>query len=541
MPVRVGLYLDDLQVASVWAADPNTANSWGVSRSFTIALPGVWHYCREDTRLSIRVDGEPLPIAGKGIYKKPSAVGDGDPAELARLLSNGHVFNRAGVLQLSKSLDLDWQARMMSLVGRISDAVREFNGHDCFAMYGTLLGQVREQGFIGHDNDVDIAYLSTQTDGRAAALDHKNLGLALIDGGFDVEVKATALHVREPGQPADRVDIFHLYFGEDGLLKLPFGNAGTTTISKDQWHGLTTGPIGEHEIAVPVDGEQWAEHLYGETWRTPVAGFAWALSRKAFDEVGRTTPAMREEGYWANFYARHGYSSPSTFFDFVNGRADVPNHVVDIGCGDGRDSFAFAKAGRDVVGVDRSTVGVRHASERAARSGMDATLRFRTVDVTDAKGLAALLVDARQRADGGALLLYLRFFLHSIPAPVQASMLRILSDASRPGDMLAAEFRTDGDEAASKVHEKHYRRFQNAKEFLASLETKYGFVVDYQHEGRGMSPYGKEDPVLCRVLARVPDRSGSGRRQMPAAVGRAVLPVQRNLGRVVRAAGRRLP
>ena len=97
---------------------------------------------------------------------------------------------------------------------------------------------------------------------------------------------------------------------------------------------------------------------------------------------------------------------------------------------------------------------------------------------------------------------YLRFFLHSIPADVQATLMGSIRDHAREGDMFAAEFRTDKDEKNTKVHGKHYRRFQNAAEFSARLVADYGFTPFHEEENTGLSPYKGEDPVLCRVLAR---------------------------------------
>jgi hypothetical protein len=36
------------------------------------------------------------------------------------------------------------------------------------------------------------------------------------------------------------------------------------------------------------------------------------------------------------------------------------------------------------------------------------------------------------------------------------------------------------------------------------LRAEYGFEVLHEEEGTGLSPYGTEDPVLYRVIARVP-------------------------------------
>ena len=67
--------------------------------------------------------------------------------------------------------------------------------------------------------------------------------------------------------------------------------------------------------------------------------------------------------------------------------------------------------------------------------------------------------------------------------------------------MFAAEFRTDKDEHMSKVHTKHYRRFQEAATFVADLSGR-GWEIVHEEEGSGLSPYKGEDPVLCRVVGR---------------------------------------
>ena len=101
------------------------------------------------------------------------------------------------------------------------------------------------------------------------------------------------------------------------------------------------------------------------------------------------------------------------------------------------------------------------------------------------------------------MLYYLRFFLHAIDEDTQRSLLDAIGAHARPGDCFAAEFRTDQDEATTKVHDGHYRRYQNAEAFLDDLRAR-GWDVTHQEEGTGLSPYGEEDPVLCRVIAHRP-------------------------------------
>jgi hypothetical protein len=78
----------------------------------------------------------------------------------------------------------------------------------------------------------------------------------------------------------------------------------------------------------------------------------------------------------------------------------------------------------------------------------------------------------------------------------------VVRDCAAPGDLLAAEFRTQRDAEKSKVHRKHYRRFQDGELFGKRLATDFGFTVLHEEEGTGLSPYRGEDPVLYRVVAR---------------------------------------
>ncbi len=56
-----------------------------------------------------------------------------------------------------------------------------------------------------------------------------------------------------------------------------------------------------------------------------------------------------------------------------------PRTLIDLGCGEGRDSVYFARNGLRVEGVDISRVGIDKASRRAARLGL--SLRFHVGDI----------------------------------------------------------------------------------------------------------------------------------------------------------------
>ncbi|MCW2792894.1 MAG: hypothetical protein JWO76_1992, partial [Nocardioides sp.] len=235
-------------------------------------------------------------------------------------------------------------------------------------------------------------------------------------------------------------------------------------------------------------------------WQRPKPGFNWNLDRTDAAEDGVLPTAMRTKVYWANFYSRTSYSDGSTFFEFVNARDDTPGTIIDIGCGDGRDACAFGNSGRSVLGLDQSPVGIEHAAAHAEQLGVSDRVRFEVCDVADVDDLGRAL-DLAEGATGEPVMFYMRFFLHAISAEVQERLMAAIDTHARPGDLFAAEFRTDKDEATSHVHTRHYRRFQSATEFSAGL-TALGFEILHEEEGTGLSPYRGEDPVLYRVVAR---------------------------------------
>jgi ubiquinone/menaquinone biosynthesis C-methylase UbiE len=501
---RVTLHLNGLEIAATNAMEPATLNAWGEIRSFRFKLKDVWLYARTTHKLVVRAGGVALPVYQQGGFIRPAQNGTRSFNTLSAKMAEGHVFSATGRFQLSKKLDVAWQGEVLGLYDEVRGILAEAYGYDAFVMYGSLLGAVREGGFIGHDFDFDAGFISRHTDPRAAAEEMKQIAFTLIDRGVDVECMRSALHLHDGKRAQTRIDLFHLYFDTDGVLQFPFGAAGTTRVLKADWKGVQKVPFAGREVFAPVNAEQLVETVYGTNWREPQPGFNWTRDRKVRSVPALIPHATIEEVYWANFYARTEYTSGSTFFDFVNARPDVPGSVIDIGCGDGRDAFAFGVSGRRVLGLDRSHIGVRHATKKAETMGFPDLVRFQACDVGDEAALRAVLTEELANAPEGPVLFYARFFLHSITEDIQETLMGVVRDCARPGDMFAAEFRTDKDEKNMKVHTKHYRRFQNGPAFGVRLHEDYGFDVIFEQEGTGLSPYKGEDPELYRVLARHP-------------------------------------
>ena len=354
-PTRVDLFLDNLLLASTyatpdaamtgvdsvlrggrpadgatvaaplvhsWQAQPvpgpadDRRNSGRQIRTFSFRVGGIWRFVNRKTKISVRVGGHWLPISGHGTFLTPPQRGKRSMTELRELMESGHVLSQEGKIQLSKKLDTQWQAQVMGLYDRLRTVFADEFGHELFFVYGTLLGAVREGGFIGHDVDFDSAYVSAERSGPAAVRELVAIALRLVELGFDVVCHPEALHVSDPSDPGEKVDVFHTWFDSEGALRFPFGVAGTSVVTRDEWSGTREIEFAGGRGLVPSAAESLVACLYGDDWRQPKPGFNWRLARTDSAEDGLVPVAAVTKVYWANFYAptptRRGRRSSSS-------------------------------------------------------------------------------------------------------------------------------------------------------------------------------------------------------------------------------------
>jgi hypothetical protein len=297
-PVKISLHINGFPVHSTWANVDSSLKSFGKVQAFYLGTVGVWDFCKKSDKLSVRAGDKILPIVGEGLYRTSKHSGDQNLNDLKTMLSEGYLFNRRGELQLSKKLDMEWQEQVFGLYEKVTKILKS-QGVTPFLMYGSLLGQVREGGFIGHDDDFDLGYVSKKR-GPAAARELIRLAECFVAKGFDVEIKPEAIHIHDPEDPTLRLDLFHLYFSAKGELQFPFGVAGTLQFTLSDWKGITRAMFAGHSVLIPRNSEKFVECIYGESWRTPIVGFNWRQARTRQDLTGIVPQDVRDA-----FNARH--------------------------------------------------------------------------------------------------------------------------------------------------------------------------------------------------------------------------------------------
>ena len=212
------------------------------------------------------------------------------------------------------------------------------------------------------------------------------------------------------------------------------------------------------------------------------------------------------ENYWDTFYAKKSLGlRPSTFAQWCTTEGGLLAHdaVLEIGCGNGRDSYFFAQQGLHVVGVDASQVAIRNNQEQADTSTIEAPCVFVHAQLGPGASWEQLTVQRTVKPTA----IYCRFVLHAVTQAEAKAILDFCAAFLKPQEKLYLEFRTTRDpmfQRGEKVgeHERmtdHYRRFIEPEPFRHQMAQR-GWQELYFLESDGLSPYKDDDPVLARLI-----------------------------------------
>lgn len=204
--------------------------------------------------------------------------------------------------------------------------------------------------------------------------------------------------------------------------------------------------------------------------------------------------------YWDTYYARHqavGFPSPFAVF-CAESILDDRSRILELGSGNGRDSFYFSSKSHDVIAIDRSASGVALSRQHADEVRYPGTTKFIEADFTR--------LDADEFGEIDAV--YSRFTLHSVDATSERRVVDFAWNALSPGGRFLVEARTINDPLygqGTKIgrHEyftDHYRRHIDAEEFVAAVQNR-GFRLEFFHESNGLAVFKDEDPVVLRLVA----------------------------------------
>ena len=199
--------------------------------------------------------------------------------------------------------------------------------------------------------------------------------------------------------------------------------------------------------------------------------------------------------YWDEYYKKDAAPSfPSPFAGYVANKLRTKQNILEIGCGNGRDSKFFSSKGHHVTGLDRSG----KAIELCKSLYSNEPIEFFFGEVAD------ITKTNKKKYD----LIYSRFVVHAMSMDEELEMLKTSYQLLNNNGQFFIECRSINDplsntgEVLSHTEriEGHYRRFIILEELKQRL-IKVGFEIIEAIESNGLANLGEEDPVVIRVAA----------------------------------------
>ena len=205
----------------------------------------------------------------------------------------------------------------------------------------------------------------------------------------------------------------------------------------------------------------------------------------------------RDTSYWNNFYlsTNKEIEKPSLFAEEVMKWIKPGKNLLELGCGNGRDSIYFAHNGINITAIDASHDAIKNLEQQKIKNSY-----FICDDFVRAPALFTGQYDY----------CYSRFSIHAITDAQEDDLLHNIFNVLKTGGYFFIEVRSIHDDLYGKgekvaenayFYNGHFRRFIKLDEFLDRI-TSAGFEIAYSAEEKGFAPFGDEDPYVIRVIAQ---------------------------------------
>lgn len=205
-----------------------------------------------------------------------------------------------------------------------------------------------------------------------------------------------------------------------------------------------------------------------------------------------------DKEYWKKIYMQQNEEhKPSLFARHIAENFGVEGHkLIELGCGNGRDSIFFSRLGAEVTAIDQCENAIDFMQPLIGKG-----IRFECCDFTR-------MNDCPAPFD----IVYSRFTLHSISAMEERRVVGWAHRNLAGSGLFCIEVRGQKNEIYrfgepvegepdAFVYNSHYRRFLNFDSFCEELRN-HGFEIVYAAEQKGFAPYNGTDETYIRVIAQ---------------------------------------
>ncbi len=203
--------------------------------------------------------------------------------------------------------------------------------------------------------------------------------------------------------------------------------------------------------------------------------------------------------YWNGFYKNNFNEiiEPSSFAKYIMSYIEPNKTLLDLGCGNGRDSKFFINNKLNVVGVDTSDYAINKLNNEI----IDGNSIFICDDFVTCRNIFQQQYDY----------IYSRFTLHTISEKQETELLLNIKESIKNNGYFFIEARTINDEIYGKgqrigeneyIYNNHYRRFIDVDKFKEKLRNIGGFEIIELKEDKNYSKIEESNPTLMRCILK---------------------------------------
>ena len=215
---------------------------------------------------------------------------------------------------------------------------------------------------------------------------------------------------------------------------------------------------------------------------------------------------IKLKNHWEDYYKTKKNNSvwqtfPSQFAIFTLSNVKEKNSLLEIGCGNGRDSLFFSNYFNNVLCVDYSSNAIDIINKKISKKN---NIKANILDLyNDEK------VDIFSKLYSKSFnIIYGRFFLHAINKSGEINFWKIANHVLKKEGKVFVEYRNNLDSrkklgkilSDNERQDGHYRRFINNDNLLNRAKKFSNLKEEYFIHGIGFSKYFDEDPNVSRLI-----------------------------------------
>lgn len=370
---------------------------------------------------------------------------------------------------------------------------------DCIISYGLLLGSIRNQKLIDHDFDVDICFIVPDYSIENVYkycnkllqffCDKKCSIYFFSNGQFGIWFNVSP-------EICVKIEFFASWF-QNGQYYQNFAIDGKADI-KDVYP-LAKCAIENVELPCPNNYEKILSIIYGNNWKIPDKNFKYD-----FRNIINTKPFLFLEtnknniNYWDSYYSTKENNlvwskEPSSFVKFVDPNLSKHQTILDVGCGNCRDSDFFQINGHTVTLIDGSKESLNYCNKNFEEKYH--------LNIENTYEVINFIKNHKKTYD----IIYSRFFLHSISEIGQLNFFLISNKLIKNDGSIYIELRvknhTNDNMEYFENTDDHYRRIQQIDNLLCHINL-FNFSISSVDIGTNMAQYLKENPHISRLILK---------------------------------------